>query len=128
MGAAAQLLSELVRKAEQNIDALAAKLRSGDHGGAPAGSEPAAPQHALASAVSGSCPQQQQQQHQAPPSVPVDDLINAARHSVQRIAGADLGEPSGWPLLPRLATPSSHGLGTHEPSPCSQVLGGILYL
>jgi hypothetical protein len=87
----AQLMSELVRKAEQSIDALAAKLRSGGYGGAAGGNEPAAVQHALPSALSGSCPQQQQQQ--AAPAVPVDALINAARDSVQQIAGAGPGGP-----------------------------------
>lgn len=89
----AQLMSELVRKAEQNIDALAAKLRAGNHGGAAAaaahGAAPGGGQPLPMAALSGSCAEEQQR---SPSAVAVNDLINAARSSVQQIAGAAPGE------------------------------------
>lgn len=68
-------MSELVRKAEENIDSLAAKLR--------ASNGPAA------AAISASSPAQSQ-------AAAVDDLINAARSSVEEIASA---EPGAYSLL-----------------------------
>ncbi len=67
-----QLMTELVRKAEQNIDSLAAQLRTS--------SMPAA-----AAAISASNPGQS-------PTAAVNDLINAARSSVEQIAGTGAGE------------------------------------
>ncbi|KAK9908432.1 hypothetical protein WJX75_007754 [Coccomyxa subellipsoidea] len=63
-----ELMTELVRKAEQNIDSLAAQLRSGS--GA-----------AAAAAISASNAGQS-------PTAAVNDLINAARSSVEQIAGS----------------------------------------
>ncbi len=78
---AAQLMTELVRKAEQNIDSLAAQLRNT--------SGPAA-----AAAISASGPGQHS------PTAAVNDLINAARSSVEQIAGSGAGEiPLGVTIL-----------------------------
>ncbi|BDA45014.1 probable SPX domain-containing protein 1 at N-terminal half [Coccomyxa sp. Obi] len=66
-----ELMTELVRKAEQNIDSLAAQLRNT--------SGPAA-----AAAISASGPGQQS------PTAAVNDLIHAARSSVEEIAGSEV--------------------------------------
>ncbi len=87
-----QLMTELVRKAEQNIDSLAAQLRNT--------SGPAA-----AAAISASGPGQQS------PTAAFNDLINAARSSVEQIAGSGAGETLwGFTYLhPNIINNSSKG-------------------
>jgi hypothetical protein len=74
-------MTELVHKAELNIDSLAAKLRANNGASATA-------------AISASSPGQSQ-------AAAVGQLISAARSSVEQIAGAcpgkDLCVPAVWP-------------------------------
>ena len=91
-----QIMSELLRKAEQSVDSLAARLRAAGGNGRPDGGEPARP--GLPAALSGSC------LARTPPADAMEALINATRSSVEQVAGAARGEQPAF--LETLAAPS----------------------
>lgn len=79
-----QIMSELLRKAEQSVDSLAAKLRAAGGQGRLNGGSPV--RQNLAAALSGSC------LDRTSPAVAMEALIHAARSSVQQVATGTRGE------------------------------------
>ena len=107
-------MSELLRKAEQSIDSLAAKLRTADGIGRPEGAVPN--RHSLAAALSGSC------LDRAPPGVPMEELINAARSSVEQVADGSRGEAPAVILQQAFGSLRKEGQYLRAARPCTAQL------